>query len=55
MTISYRLLPKRLSYTSWTDGSRLGLQFIVYKIAEQDWLFVNLNLIVVAHIWLAYV
>ena len=25
----------------WTDWCRLGLQFVVYKSAEQEWSFVN--------------
>ena len=25
----------------WTDGCHLGLQFVVYKSAEQEWSFVN--------------
>ena len=25
----------------WTDWWRLGLQFIVYKSAEQEWSFIN--------------
>ena len=25
----------------WTDGCRLGLQFVVYKSAEEEWSFVN--------------
>ena len=25
----------------WTDWCRLGLQFVVYKSAEQEWSFIN--------------
>ena len=25
----------------WTDWCRFGLQFVVYKSAEQEWSFVN--------------
>ena len=37
----------------WTDWCRLGLQFVVYKSAEQEWSF--MNYIFVALIWLANV
>ena len=25
----------------WTDWCRLGLQFVMYKSAEQEWSFIN--------------
>ena len=37
----YFALDIRLDLDIWTDWCRLGLQFVVYKSAEQEWSFVN--------------